>query len=345
MARGGLEGPQGRLRRAARPPLEPGLFGSTSDAHAEQAEIERRRSLAYRWCLTAAGDAQRRGIAERARSFAQHALDLAVSPDEVADAANARGAAHQLMGDGSPALAAFRVAADALIAAGAPDADRAAYLCARVTEISIRWVGSLREPVDQRVVWDYIERGLTLAGDRDSEARARLLLVRSFWGWGVRRLAAASGITRSSDEREADAAQSAEMAARLGLADVESGRSTPSGQHCRTKADTIASPRRSTADCSCSPTCAILSSVATPCAWRRRTASTWAPTRRPRRCCHSCTRSKLGAVWSAARVELALALRGDDPAAASYHAKRALDVFEALGSRDEIERLRALLAG
>src|SRR5207342_2733224 len=55
--------------------------------------------------------------------------------------------------------------------------------------------------------------------------------------------------------------------------------------------------------------------------------------------------SKLGAVWPAARVQLALAqaLRGDDPAAASYHAKQALDVFEALGSRDEIERSRALL--
>ncbi len=76
--------------------------GATSDLNADDAEIERRRSLAYRWCVTAAGDAQRRGIAERARSFAQHALDLAVSPDEVADAAEALGEAHQLIGDGSP---------------------------------------------------------------------------------------------------------------------------------------------------------------------------------------------------------------------------------------------------
>ncbi len=36
-----------------------------------------------------------------------------------------------------------------------------------------------------QVVWGYVERGLNLAGDGDSEARARLLLVRAFWGWGV----------------------------------------------------------------------------------------------------------------------------------------------------------------
>ena len=196
--------------------------GATSDRRADDGEIERRRLLAYRWCVTAAGDAQRRGIAERARSFAQHALDLAVSPDEVADAAEALGEAHQLMGDGSPAMAAFRVAADALIGAGAPDPIRAAYLCARVTETPIRWVGSLREPADQEVAWDYVERGLDLAGDGDGEARARLLLVRAFWGWGVSQGAQAPAITRSPAERVTDARQSADMAARLGLADVES---------------------------------------------------------------------------------------------------------------------------
>ena len=57
--------------------------------------------------------------------------------------------------------------------------------------------------------------------------------------------------------------------------------------------------------------------------------------------------SALGAVWPVARVELALAVtrRADDPAAASDHARRALEVFEPLGSIAEIERCRALLAG
>ncbi|MEP6660262.1 MAG: AAA family ATPase, partial [Acidimicrobiales bacterium] len=196
--------------------------GATSETPAADAEIERRRGLAYRWSLTAAHDARRRGIAERARSFAQHALELAVSPDEVADAAVALGEAHQLMGDGSPAVAAFRVAADALIDAGAPDPLRAASLCGRLTETQVRFVGSLREPVDQATVWSYVERGLTLAGEGDSEARARLLLVRSFWGWGVRSEASTSRITRSSEERAADAAEAVGIAARLGLAEVES---------------------------------------------------------------------------------------------------------------------------
>ena len=104
-------------------------------------EIERRRLLAYQWCLTAADDAQRRAIAERARSFAQHALELAVSPDEVADAAAALGGAHRLIGDGSPAVAALRIAADALLGAGAPDPLRAASLCGRLARFSVR--GSL----------------------------------------------------------------------------------------------------------------------------------------------------------------------------------------------------------
>ena len=56
--------------------------------------------------------------------------------------------------------------------------------------------------------------------------------------------------------------------------------------------------------------------------------------------------SGLGAVWPAARVELALALalRDEDPDAASAHARRALDVFERLGSLDEIELCRPLIS-
>ena len=55
---------------------------------------------------------------------------------------------------------------------------------------------------------------------------------------------------------------------------------------------------------------------------------------------------RLGARWPAARVELALASAfDDDPAAATDHARRALEVFELLGSLDEIERCRAFLPG
>ena len=126
-----------------------------------RAEIERRRSLAYRWCLTAAGDAHRRGIAERARSFAQHALDLAVSPDERADAAAALGEAHQLMGDGSPALAAFPRRGRCAHRCGSTRSDPRRVPVPRLTEIPVRWVGSLREPADHAGgLWDYIERGL-----------------------------------------------------------------------------------------------------------------------------------------------------------------------------------------
>ena len=82
---------------------------------------------ASRLPVTLNGEASPSG---RGRSRSTHSTWRS-SPDEVADAAAALGEAHQLMGDGSPAMAAFRVAADALIAAGAPDPIRAAYLCAR----------------------------------------------------------------------------------------------------------------------------------------------------------------------------------------------------------------------
>jgi tetratricopeptide (TPR) repeat protein len=186
----------------------------------DDAELERRRQLAHRWCVAAARESHRRAVAERARAFAQRALELAVTPDEVADAAEALGGAHSLMGDGSPAMAAYRIGADALIDAGAPDPDRAAYFCAQVSEFVARWPGSLREPFDATEIRRYLDRGIQLAGDGDSEIRARLLVVRSFWTWGARDGSLGDGATAAL--RLSDATTAAEMAARLELADVES---------------------------------------------------------------------------------------------------------------------------
>jgi class 3 adenylate cyclase/tetratricopeptide (TPR) repeat protein len=193
--------------------------GATAGLGADDAEIERRRVLAHRWCLAAAKEAHRRAVAERARTFAQRALDLAVSVEEVADAATALGEAYNLMGNGSPAMAAFRVGADALLADEVRDPTRAAYLCARVSEFVARWSGSLREPFDLAEIRRYLDTGLELAGDGDSEARARLLAVRSFWSSGRRSVGSEEV---SAADRERDASESAEMAIRLGLADVES---------------------------------------------------------------------------------------------------------------------------
>jgi class 3 adenylate cyclase/tetratricopeptide (TPR) repeat protein len=196
--------------------------GAISGTGADSVEIEHRRALAYRWCLAASSEIYRRAVADRARTFAQRALDLAASPDEVADAALALGEACNLIGEGSPALAAFRIGADALLDAGATDPLRAALFCARVCELVARWPGSLREPFERAEIRPYLERGLVLAGDGDSEARARLLVVRSFWSWGL--------TSRSNDqelappaEGERDATVAVQMARRLGLVDIESG--------------------------------------------------------------------------------------------------------------------------
>ena len=196
--------------------------GAIADPSTTESEIERRRLLAYRWSLAAAKESYRRAVAERARTFAQQAIDLATSPNEVADAAEALGDAYRLTGNGSPAMAAFRLGADALLDAGALDRQRAALFCARVSESVARWPGMLRDPYDPVEIRRYLDQGLALTGDVDSESRARLLMVRSFWDWGV--TGGGSGTPATSlAEREQDATDSADMAARLGMADMESG--------------------------------------------------------------------------------------------------------------------------
>ena len=139
----------------------------------------------------------------------------------------------------------------------------------------------LREPVDQAMVWSYVERGLALAGDGDSEARARLLLVRAFWGWGasVRRIRHRR-ITRSSEERAGDAAEAVDIAARLGLADVESAALDAVGGVAWDERRYHRVPKPSTAGCCLSRTCVIRWSSGDALAMAARIASRWVPTRR-----------------------------------------------------------------
>jgi class 3 adenylate cyclase len=196
--------------------------GAVADPSTTDAEIERRRELAYRWCLAAAKENHRRALIDRAITFGDQALALAASADEVADAAEEIGHAHRYRGEGSPAMTAYRRGADALLAAQGADPIRAAHLCALVAESVARWQGMLSEPYDAVEIRRYLDHGLQLAGDGDSEAKARLFAVRSFWAWGVREEVEGAAGT-SLAEREQTAREAAEMAARLGLPDLEAG--------------------------------------------------------------------------------------------------------------------------
>jgi hypothetical protein len=196
--------------------------GAVADPSTTDAEIERRRELAYRWCLAAAKENHRRAVIDRAISFGRQALELAASADEVADAAEEMGHAHRQRGEGSPAMAAYRRGADALLEAEGSDPIRTAHLCALVAESVARWAGMLGEPFDAVEILRYLDRGLELAGDGDSEAKARLLAVRSFWAWGVRE-EVEGAVGTSLAEREQTARDAAEMAARLGRPDLEAG--------------------------------------------------------------------------------------------------------------------------
>ena len=184
-----------------------------------ESEIEMRRVRALSWCLQAAKEASRRVAVDRSRMYAERALSLAVTLDEVADAATALGEAHKLIGEGSPSLESFLRAADALFESGG-DNLRTAWICSRVVELVTRWPGSLTADYDLAHVRTYLDRGLVLAGEADSEARGRLLAARAMWDWGVPTGEGTESMPLA--EREGYASEAAAIGERLGLADVQS---------------------------------------------------------------------------------------------------------------------------
>ena len=94
-----------------------------------------RRVRALSWCLQAAKEASpTRAAVDRSRMYAERALSLAVTLDEVADTATALGEAHKLIGEGSPSLESFLRATDALFESGG-DNLRTAWICSRVVEL------------------------------------------------------------------------------------------------------------------------------------------------------------------------------------------------------------------
>ena len=135
VARRDERGPRRRVRRAARAPLGRGSprRGARSRTLRERDRDASRAALS--WCLQAAKEASRRAAVDRSRMYAERALSLAVTLDEVADTATALGEAHKLIGEGSPSLESFLRAADALFESGG-DNLRTAWICSRVVESS-----------------------------------------------------------------------------------------------------------------------------------------------------------------------------------------------------------------
>jgi class 3 adenylate cyclase len=180
------------------------------------------RSAALRWLLRASRDSLRRLGLGKAKRFAEHALDIAVTDAERVDSLEARAQASFVAYEGDLAWRYFREAAEVLRASGSNDGERIAYLAARACEVSQRWPGSIRgvPPTEAEAKAAY-ELGESALPPGDSEARIRLLSIRAGWLFGY-----PPAEPVAEDELAAYAAagvEAADVAIRMGLPDLASG--------------------------------------------------------------------------------------------------------------------------
>jgi class 3 adenylate cyclase len=194
-------------------------YRAALDSPERASDLADLREKAFRYLLEAAQDARSKLVSEKAVRLAEQALGLAESDGERVGALAVMGQASQDNYEGDDAWRYLREAADAAQRAGAPP-DLVAYICARAVETPTRWPGSMRGRAEDDEVRRYLDLGLSLAPDGDSEAKVRLLLARSFWPWAF------PDLTHTEADKAAArlaGEQAADMALRIDRADLASG--------------------------------------------------------------------------------------------------------------------------
>jgi class 3 adenylate cyclase/tetratricopeptide (TPR) repeat protein len=192
------------------------------DARTDPAETERLRTRAFESLLAASSDARSKLASSKAHRLGEHALELAADAAERARALAAMGNAAQDQYDGDEAWHCYREAAEARLSAGTETVEdrlELAMLCARASEVPMRWPGSMRSPPDQTEVRRYLDLGLSIVPPNDNEPRVRLFSARAFWPWAF---------PASVNEEEVRAAvnagnDAAGIALRLSRPDLASG--------------------------------------------------------------------------------------------------------------------------
>ena len=147
------------------------------------APADRREELRLRFleaALAASAEAQSRMLLDKANTFGEAALDVAVDAHERSLALEALGlsALREYRGDDSWRY--YSQAVDERIAGGRGSGESLAMLCARAVESPTRWPASMELPPGLEDVRRYVEIGLEHA-DAEGEARVRLLIARSMW--------------------------------------------------------------------------------------------------------------------------------------------------------------------
>jgi hypothetical protein len=184
---------------------------------ADPASTEALRERAFRYALDASEQARGKLALDAAERMAEAALELATGADQRSRAFEALGDMYFLGSRGELAWASLREAVDARApTAVEPDADLA-RAAAKALQVVTRGRGSMRGRLTAEEAAPYLDIALRNLGPEDSEARARVLTVQSFWPYSFR------GASLSDLEREAARAAGEEataMAKRLGRADL-----------------------------------------------------------------------------------------------------------------------------
>jgi class 3 adenylate cyclase/tetratricopeptide (TPR) repeat protein len=190
------------------------------DARTSADEVERLRRRGFEALYTASREARRRFVVEAALRYAEHAVAIAATDLERAEAVEALAQGYFTDYQGTLAYQSFREALALRLRTSADDRTAIARLCAEVLEIPTRWPGSMHLIPPNEEVEPLLEMGLANAGEGDSGERVALLNAKASWPWAfpeaVRGAAARDEALRAGE-------QAASMALRLGRPALASG--------------------------------------------------------------------------------------------------------------------------
>ncbi|MEA2022654.1 MAG: AAA family ATPase [Actinomycetota bacterium] len=198
--------------------------GASADNSVSPPDLEVSRKRAFEALIQASDESTRRTALDIAKRQAHEAVELAATTEEKQRAEEALGLAYFFGYEGDEAWMHLRRSIDLLVETRPNDQRDIARLCARTLETPIRWPGTMQSVPSEETVSRYLDLGFDHVGDGDSVERARLLTVKAFWQHAFPRSMTqrAEPIVSAEDSLRAGT-EAAEMAARLGRPDLESG--------------------------------------------------------------------------------------------------------------------------
>lgn len=198
--------------------------GALADNSVSPSDLEASRSKAFEALTQASDESTRRTALDIAKRQAREALELATTTEEEQRAEETLGLAYFFGYEGDETWLHLRRSIDLLVESNPSDRCEIARLCARALETPIRWPGTMQSVPSEETISRYLDLGFAHVGEGDSVERARLLTVKAFWQHAFPRSMTQRAAPLVSPEDSLRAGtEGAEMAARLGRPDLESG--------------------------------------------------------------------------------------------------------------------------